>query len=124
MKRKEIFLIDALGAFLSALCLLTIYNFVELIGMPKQVLSKFISIAILLSFYSFTCYFLNSKKWKQYLFALVFLNIFYCLFTIYETSQNLQTITNLGYLYFGLEIFVILLLAFYELKLCRKTTNG
>lgn len=123
LKRKRVFLIDALGAVFSVICLLTIYHFQELFGMPKQILSTFASIALMLSVYSFTCYFLNQAKWRHSLFLIYFLNIGYCIYTIYEVCKNSVTITNLGFLYFILEVLIILLLATYELKLCRTGTH-
>lgn len=124
MKGNQIFLIDAIGAVFSFTCLLIIYDFEELFGMPNQVLKSFLYIAISLSIYSFTCFFLKPKKWKNYLFIIAFLNALYCLFTLWQIVKNSQAITIFGYAYFSLEIFMILLLVFYELKLCRNKTNG
>lgn len=122
-KRKNIFLIDAVGATASILCLYLLYSFEELFGMPQRVSSIFIGIAIVLSIYSFTCYFINLRNWKLYLVIIAILNICYCLFTIFQIFQNLNSITLLGFIYFIIELLIILSLAIYELKLTRKTTN-
>lgn len=122
-RRKNIFLIDAVGATVSILCLYFLYSFEELFGMPQRVSSIFICIAIVLSIYSFTCYFINMRNWRLYLVIIAILNISYCLFTIFQIFQNSNSITLLGYIYFIVELLIILTLAIYELKLTRKTTN-
>jgi hypothetical protein len=123
LKEKRIFLIDALGAVFSVLCLLILYSFEELFGMPKSVLRIFIAVAILFSAYSLTCYFVNPKFWRPYLAIIAILNISYCLFTMYQLAEHVNTITFLGYVYFSAELLIVLILSFYELKLSRKITT-
>lgn len=118
-KGRNIFLVDAIGAVVSALSLLIPFSFVELFGMPKSIVSIFISIAIVYSIYSTIVYLTNPSKWKMYLIIIAILNISYCLFTVYHIFNNLNTITLLGYLYFAGEILIVLTLSIFELKLGR-----
>ncbi|MBE8719366.1 hypothetical protein C4F40_01305 [Sphingobacterium sp. Ka21] len=119
-RRKYIFLIDAVGATVSILCLYLLYSFEELFGMPQRVTSIFIGIAIALSIYSFTCYFLHVRNWRLYLVIIAVLNIIYCIFTIFQIVQNSSSITLLGFIYFIVELLIILSVATYELKLTTK----
>jgi hypothetical protein len=123
LKGKKIFLIDAMGATVSILCLYVLYSFEELFGMPKSVLNIFMLMAMGFSGYSFTCYFVNLPNWRLYLVIIAILNISYCLFTIYHLFQNSSSITFLGYTYFMAELVIVFMLSFYELKLSRETTN-
>jgi hypothetical protein len=121
LKGRKIFLIDAIGAFVSTTSLLVPYLFEELFGMPKSALSIFISIAIVFSIYSTTIYFTNPANWKFYLTIIALLNISYCIFTAYHIFKNLNVITLYGHLYFFAEILIILTLSIFELKLSRTT---
>lgn len=123
LKGRNIFLVDAIGAVVSLLSLLIPYTFDELFGMPKSVVSTFISIAIVYSIYSTTVYLTNPSKWKMYLIIIAILNISYCLFTIYHIFNNLITITLLGHLYFAVEILIIFTLSLFELKIGRAKTS-
>jgi hypothetical protein len=123
LNERKIFLIDAIGAFVSVISLLVPYLFEELFGMPKSTVSVFISIAIAYSIYSTTIYLINTVNWKFYLTIIALLNISYSIFTVYHIFKNLHSITLYGYLYFIAEILIILTLSIFELKLSRKTTN-
>jgi hypothetical protein len=123
LNERKIFLIDAIGASVSAISLLVPYLFEELFGMPKSTVSIFISIAIAYSIYSTTIYLINTVNWKFYLTIIALLNISYCLFTGYHILKNLNAITLYGHLYFVGEILVILVLAIFELRSSRTTTN-
>lgn len=122
VKRKSIFLIDALGATLSIFFLFFLYSNDAFVGMPQPVLRIFICIAIGFFTYSFTCYIAKPLNWRLYLSTIAILNISYCLFTIYHMILHSSRITLFGYIYFIAEIIVVLTLCFYELKLSRKIT--
>lgn len=123
LKDRKIFLVDAIGAIVSAISLLVPYLFEELFGMPKSTLRIFITIAIAYSIYSTTVYIINTENWKFYLTIIGLLNISYCVFTVYHILKNLNTITLYGNLYFVAEIVIILALSFFELQLSRTKTN-
>lgn len=122
-KTKKIFLIDALGAAVSVIGLYLLYSFHKLFGIPQSTLIIFMCIASVFSSYSFICYFVKLSNWRLNLFIISIFNISYCLFTIYHIFQNSSRITFLGYLYFVLEILVVLMLSFYEFQLSRKKNN-
>ncbi len=119
----KIFLLDAVGAFVSIIFLSLLYSFDDFFGMPKSVIQIFLGIATAFFVYSTTIYFIKPINWQFYLKVIATLNICYCLFTLYHLHQNLDTLTLYGHTYFIAEILVILILSTYELKNARKTTT-
>ncbi|MFN3301350.1 MAG: hypothetical protein ACK41Z_14280 [Sediminibacterium sp.] len=120
---SKIFLIDASGAFISAVLLLLLHSFDEYFGMPKHILTIFIGIAILLFLYSTVIYLISPKSWKTYLKAIAILNMAYCAFTAYQVFQCFENLTVYGKLYFAGEILVIIFLSIYELKIATINTE-
>ncbi len=120
LKPPKIFLLDATGAMISTFSLLIPYSFEEFFGMPTPVVRYFIFIAILCCIFSTTIYLLNVNKWKVYLKIITLINICYCIFTGYHLLDNLNTITVYGYIYFIVEIIIILTLANIEWRVSSK----
>lgn len=124
LKGQKIFLVDAIGAIISALSLLIPYSFEDFFGMPKSEVRIFIAIALLYSIYSTTIYLIKKENWKPFLTIIVLLNISYCILTVYQIFKNLNTITLYGHLYFVSEILIILTLSIFELRLSSITANN
>lgn len=120
---QKIFLLDAVGAFVSIIFLSFLYSFDEFFGMPKSVIKIFLGIATAFFLYSTTTYLIKPINWRFYLRIIATLNISYCIVTFYHVLQNLDTLTLYGHTYFIVEILVIMILSTYELKNARKTTN-
>ena len=104
---QKIFLLDAIGAFVSIVFLILVYSFNDFFGMPKSVTKTFICIATAFFIYSTTVFLIKPVKWQFYLKIIASLNICYCLFTIYHVIQNLDILTLYGLTYFIAEILVI-----------------
>ena len=119
----KMFLLDAVGAFVSVIFLTFLYSFDDFFGMPKSVIKIFLGIATAFFVFSTTTYFMKQINWQFHLKIIAVLNISYCLFTFYHILQNLDTLTLYGHAYFIAEILVILILSTYELKNARKTTT-
>ncbi len=120
MKTYTLFFFDALGAFISILCLLASYQFHARIGMPRDVLIVFIAIASTLFTYSSICYLLKPQRWQLHLTQIAVLNLSYCGFTIFKLVENSDRMTNFGYFYFCSEIAAIVFIACYELMRASK----
>lgn len=118
--QKNIFLIDALGANVTILCLLILTFNEDIFGMPKRYLLTFMTLGGIFSIYSVVCYFTRPLKWKKYLKIIAALNFLYCMITVTSIFQNSQSLTKMGYTYFILELLVILALVAYEMKLVKK----
>jgi hypothetical protein len=105
---KTIFLIDALGACLTAFLLAVVLaRFETHFGMPRKVLYSLSLMACLLAIYSFICYFFSGKNLKIYLKIIALTNLVYCCITIGLVLFFWQQMTILGWGYFGGEVLVI-----------------
>lgn len=105
---NRIFLLDALGALLTALLLFGILAQLEqYFGVPRKIVYLLAVIAFGISIYSFLCYRyvkLNSKPWLR---LLIILNSLYVLISVGMLIQFSPSIRYLGWLYFTLELVVI-----------------
>jgi hypothetical protein len=116
LKPKIIFLIDGIGAFLTAFFLFFVLrNYNAYFGLPKTTLSYLSIIAILFSIYSISCFYFVNKKWHAFLKVISIANVLYCCLTTYLIIYYYKQITLLGLTYFILEISIILILAFVEI---------
>ncbi len=80
---RNVFLIDGLGAFLTAFFLIVIpLVFSNVFGMPETVPGYLSLVASIYAAYSFCCYFFIRTNWRPYLKAIVIANIIYCCLTI------------------------------------------
>ena len=114
---KRIFLIDGIGAFVSAIMLgIVLIRYNDFIGMPKNVLYILAGLAGIFALYSFTNYFQLRRNWKQYLKGIAIANFLYCCLTLGCVLYYWRLLTGLGLLYFILEMIVISLLVVLELK--------
>ena len=115
---KKLFLIDGLGAILSAFSLgIVLVRFEHYVGMPQNVL-YFLSIAAcFFAVYSFFCYFRTPKNWQPFLKAIAIVNFIYCCLTISLVFYFRDQLTHLGLIYFLFEVFVIIGLVGIELKM-------
>ena len=113
-KPKNIFLIDGIGALLTALLLFfMLRNFNTFFGLSKSVLKDLSLLALVFSFYSISCYLLVNNNWKSFLKIICTANILYCLLTIGILFYHYDNITILGIAYFLGEIAIITGLVFF-----------
>lgn len=120
MQPRKLFLVDSLGALLSAILLgLVLARFEPTFGMPQNVLYVLAVIPCIFSIYSFFCFFKNIRKWQLYMKIIAIANMLYCCLTLSLMMYFYQKLTVLGLLYFGLEIIVVVVLAFIELKFSK-----
>lgn len=115
---RLIFLIDGLGAALTAFLLSTVLaRFEAFFGMPRPVLYWLSGIACLFAMYSFACYFLLKDNWKPFLRVIALANLGYCCLTLGLLFYHAQNLSIWGFAYFLGEIAVIAFLARLELRL-------
>jgi hypothetical protein len=117
---KKIFLIDSLGALISAIILLVISQFERQFGISRNLSLILVPLPIIFSVFSFVSYKLDNEKWKSLLKIIAIANLSYCCLTLYLTLINFASLKNLGITYFVVEIFIIFLLAMFELKIANK----
>lgn len=114
---NKLFLVDGLGALLTAFLLFVIMKrFNEYFGAPQTTLACLCILALVFSFYSITCFFLLKDNWQPFLRAIIVANLLYCCLTAGLVFYSYPGITTLGIIYFLGEIIIILGLVFIELK--------
>lgn len=121
LQPKKLFLIDGLGALLSAFLLgFVLVRFESNFGMPRNVLYILAFIACVLAAYSLTNYFLINSVQKLYLKIIGWANLCYCCLTLGFVFYVYEKITYLGFLYFSAEAIIIINLARLELRAAKK----
>lgn len=114
---KAIFLIDGLGAFLSAAMLFIIFKFfVSAFGLDAGILRLLATIALMISCLSLSIYFLVTDNLSVLLRTIGIINLAYCFLTMAIVIFHLSELSVVAVIYFFVEIIIILLLAILELK--------
>lgn len=117
LQPKTIFLIDGIGALLSAILLgLVLTRFESFFGLPKNVLYVLSGIAVLFSIYSLTNAVIKPDKSAPRLRFIAVANLLYCVLTVVLLIAFYQQLTVYDLLYFVGELLIILSLAYYELR--------
>lgn len=118
INRRNIFLIDGIGAAASAFSLgVALPFFNRWVGLPASVLDLLAAIAVVLALYSFSRYYFADVNNRTWLSLLVLGNLAYCVLTASLVLANLGTVEPLGLVYFATETLVILLLVGVEFLL-------
>lgn len=121
---KNIFLLDSIGAFLTAFLLgFILIRFQNAFGIPQKTLYFLSALALTFALYSLCCYYFISSKWNNFLSIIVVANILYCCLTTGLIFYHFQTLTILGLTYFILEIIIIVCLIFIEIKGLKSQRN-
>ena len=114
---KTVFLIDGLGAVLSATLLgLVLAPLHSDIGMPKETLILLSSIAFVFALYSLSCYAFAGKQAQRLLFPIIMANSGYSVFTLVSLYRYHQQLSDLGLTYFVGELAILFILVFVEYK--------
>ena len=117
MKTKILFLIDALGALLTASVLFAISDsFSAQVDFPAKSIKSLAFIAFTFFVYSIICYFFLKRKLHHYLKIICVANFIYSCLTITFIILHYKQLNNLVITYFLMEIVVITLLVFIEIK--------
>lgn len=117
---KQLFLIDGIGAVISAFFLGVILVQLEaLIGMPENVLYPLAALAVIFACYSLSCYFISPTKWRLYLKIIATVNTLYSFLTLGLVLYHYTNLTILGLAYFIAEILILIGLIRAEIKLSK-----
>lgn len=118
---KHIFLLDGLGALLSAFLLgVILTSFEPIFGMPLKVLYGLAALACLFAVYSFWNYVRFKENWRPYLRGIAIVNLLYCGLTAALVIYFRQELTMWGVLYFLLEMLIIIALATLEFNAAKE----
>ena len=120
MNVNKLFLIDSLGALLSAVMLgFVLTKYEAFFGMPTDVLHVLAVIPCVFSFYSFLCFLIKTKNERLYLTIIAVANLLYCCLTTTYILFFYSKLTIWGLFYFVAEIIIVVFLAVYELKIAK-----
>jgi uncharacterized membrane protein YuzA (DUF378 family) len=119
---RKLFLIDSLGALVSAIMLgAVLTQFEETFGVPQRILYLLAGIAGLFSIYSFVCFLSNGTNCKPRLKIIAIANLLYCMLTAGLIFSMYDKITGMALIYFLGEISIIISLAVIELKVAARS---
>ena len=114
---KQFFLIDGVGAVVSALMLgVLLPTFNTHIGMPVPILHWLGALACVFSVYSFSNVLMIKTPSSRNLSIIAIINLIYCCLTAGLVLHNINSLTLIGVGYFVAEILVLIGLAYRELK--------
>lgn len=120
-KPKTLFLIDSIGACMTAFSLFVIMRpFSAYLGMPATVLSYLSAIAICFGMYSMTCFLFLKTRTAPFIRLISIANILYCVLTTGLLINYAPSLSLLGTIYFSTEILIICLLSYIELRVAAK----
>lgn len=120
---RKIFLIDGIGAAISAFFLgIVLTTFQKHIGMPKWILMILSLIALLFAAYSLNCFFWAKQNHRFFLRIIACSNLLYCLITAGMIAIFQNQLTIFGWCYFLAEMALILGLVFLEFRVLKQKT--
>lgn len=112
---KALFLLDGGGALLSAFLLgVVLVEWQALVGIPTNILRFLTVFPILFAVYDAICFLVGNGKTGWLLRGIALLNVGYCVLSMIMLVVHWESITVLGMLYVGIEIFMILILVWVE----------
>lgn len=122
---KKLFLIDGLGAVLSAFLLgIVLVKFESIIGIPPSTLYFLAVFPLLFVIYDFYCYRKKHNNLKSFLEGIAVANLLYCCFSVGVTLYHLKTITYLGWIYILAETLIILILLSFEFMIAKQLAKN
>lgn len=124
LRPKQLFLLDGIGALVSAFSLgVILVQFESYFGMPQRELYFLAIAACFFAIYSFSCYFRLRKNWSPFLRFIAIVNLVYCAITFGLMINLYEKLTTLGLIYFLLELVIIIIIVIIELKTAAKLTT-
>ncbi|RIW17405.1 hypothetical protein D0X99_06665 [Algoriphagus lacus] len=120
-KPKSLFLLDGLGAALTAFSLFFVVRpYHDYVGMPANMLTYLSAFGLVYSVYSMSCCFFLKGCWTPYLRIIGISNSLYCLLIMTMLYAYSNSLTPLGLAYFLVEILIIGLLVYLELSVANR----
>lgn len=124
-KQKTLFLIDTLGALLTAIFLFVIMrHFSRYFGMPKTGLACLWTTAVCFCIYSAACFLFLKGPRVFFIRIIGAANLLYCVLLIGLLIKFRHLLTIIGTAYFLIEIAIISALGYLELNVAKEIKNG
>lgn len=122
---KLVFLIDGVGACISAAVLLAVIQpFPAFWGIPSKVAYTLALPAILLALFSGGCYLFLKIRFWLFIRLVAIGNVAYCVAVLLLTVSYFSVLTMMGKAYTTVELVIIGGLAYIELKVAAKLANN
>ncbi len=122
-KLKKLFLLDGFGAIISAFLLgVVLVKLESYFGIPKNTLYFLAALPCFFMIYDFYVYFKIEKNLGSFLKRIAIVNLLYCFLSLLLAFYHYQVITYLGWIYIIGEIIIVVVLAWYELKVAKNYT--
>lgn len=117
---RILFLIDGIGAILSAFLLgVVLVEFSNIFGIPQSTLYLLAGVPCFFAVYDFYCYQKVDKKISVFLKGIAIMNLMYCCLSIGLAFWHYQEITKFGWIYIILEVLIIITLVTLELSIAK-----
>jgi hypothetical protein len=118
---RSLFLIDGLGAILSA-CLLrfVLVRFEYFFGIPAQLLYFLASLPIIFAIYDIYNYRNKNGKISSALKGIATMNILYSLLSIGLSIYHFDVISKFGWGYIILEVLILVILSFLQIRTANR----
>ena len=121
LEPKRLFLIDGLGAILTAVLLgVVLVRFERFFGIPSSILYFLAIPPIFFAIYDFLSYKKDNIKIGQFLKGIAIMNLLYCCLSIGFAFYHTKTITILGWTYILIEISIVITLSIIELRIANR----
>ena len=118
---KRLFLVDGVGAILSAfLTGVVLVRFESIFGIPPSTLYLLAAIPVVFAIYDFIGYRTDEIKIGRCLKGIAIMNLLYCCLSIGFALYHMDTITSLGSTYILVEVSIVITLSTTELRIANK----
>lgn len=120
-KPNTLFLVDSIGAFISAFCLLIISRcYSDYFGINHSAFQLLAILPIVFCIYSTCCFLFVKRSFKPFIQIIALANLLYCIITLILLGTLFSEITILGLSYFVVELTIIALIISIEYKVSRN----
>lgn len=121
---KKLFLIDGLGALLSAVLLgIVLVRLESVFGIPQPTLYFLASLPCLFAIFDFYCYLKLKENFGKFLRMIAFAHLQYCCLSIGLMIFHREQVTILGWIYILGESLIVGALAIFELRVARSQSG-
>lgn len=117
---QQVFLIDGIGAMLSAVLLWVIYSCKSIFTIPESMFLLLIFFPVLFACYSLGCAWVRPVKWKLFLSIVMTGNLLYIFYSLCLAILYFEELNIPGLIYFLSETFVILAVVYFEYLMMRE----
>ncbi len=118
LNKKNIFILDAVGALISAACLGIVLPMMQnWVGLPVTTLYFLSMFPMLFAVYSLSCFYYVDHANPKWLNIISTLNTLYCILTFSILCFHWNDVQNFGALYFISEIIIVLWVVAVERKI-------